>query len=71
MKNGKLVALSALTTAFALVFIVFGAYFSSFDLSGSGKCRVQNAKCRVMDDFRLGRKSTIIEIVFVYKVNLF
>ncbi len=33
MKNGKLIALSALTTAFALVFIVFGAYFSSFDLS--------------------------------------
>ena len=44
---------------------------SNFDLQGNGKCRVQNAKCRAMEDFRFGRKSTIIEIVFVYKVNLF
>ncbi len=33
MKNGKLIALSAVTSAFGLIFIVFGAYFSSFDLS--------------------------------------
>ncbi len=33
MKNGKLIALSALTATFSIVFLVFGAYFSTFDLS--------------------------------------
>ncbi len=33
MKNGKLIALSALTATFGLAFLVFGAYFSTFDLS--------------------------------------
>ncbi len=33
MKNGKLIALSAITVAFAVIFLAFGAYFSTFDLS--------------------------------------
>ncbi|MBO5889500.1 MAG: hypothetical protein J6Q58_05110 [Clostridia bacterium] len=33
MKNGKLIALSALTATFGTIFLVFGAYFSTFDLS--------------------------------------
>lgn len=34
MKNGKVIALSALSTALGLVFIILGAYIPSFDLSG-------------------------------------
>lgn len=33
MKNGKLIALSAITATFSIAFLVFGAYFSTFDLS--------------------------------------
>ncbi len=33
MKKGRVIALSALTTAFGVIFLVFGAYFSTFDLS--------------------------------------
>lgn len=33
MKNGKLIAISSLTTALAIVFLIIGAYFQSFDLS--------------------------------------
>lgn len=33
MKNGKLIAVSALSTALAIVFLTIGAYFQSFDLS--------------------------------------
>ncbi len=33
MKAGKLVALSAITASLGVVFLVFGAYFSTFDLS--------------------------------------
>ena len=34
MKNGRIVALSAVSTALALVFIIIGAYIPTFDLSG-------------------------------------
>ena len=33
MKGGKIIALSAISSAFTLIFLVFGAYFSAFDLS--------------------------------------
>ena len=33
MKNGKLIAVSAVSTALGVVFIVIGAYFQTFDLS--------------------------------------
>ena len=33
MKNGKLIALSALSTALCTMLLIFGAYFSTFDLS--------------------------------------
>ena len=33
MKNGKLVAVSALSTALGVIFLVIGAYFQTFDLS--------------------------------------
>ena len=33
MKDGKLIALSAVSTALGVVFLVIGAYFQSFDLS--------------------------------------
>ncbi|MBQ3235701.1 MAG: hypothetical protein IJA97_06050 [Clostridia bacterium] len=33
MKNGKLIAVSALATAFGVAFLVIGAYFQTFDLS--------------------------------------
>lgn len=33
MKNGRLIALSALTSALGVIFLVFGAYFQTFDLS--------------------------------------
>lgn len=33
MKDGKLIALSAISTALGVIFLVIGAYFQSFDLS--------------------------------------
>ena len=33
MKNGKLIAVSALSTALSIVFLVIGVYFHTFDLS--------------------------------------
>ncbi len=33
MKDSKVIALSALSTAFALIFIIIGAYFPTFDVS--------------------------------------
>ncbi len=33
MKTGKVIALSAITASLGVVFLVFGAYFSTFDLS--------------------------------------
>ena len=33
MKKGRVIALSALTSAFGVIFLTFGAYFSTFDLS--------------------------------------
>lgn len=33
MKKGKIIALSAISASFGIVFLVFGAYFSTFDLS--------------------------------------
>ena len=31
-------------------------YVSNFDLSGSNECRMQNAECRIKDNFRSKRK---------------
>ena len=33
MKKGRIIAVSALTSAFGVIFLTFGAYFSTFDLS--------------------------------------
>ena len=66
MKNGRIVALSAISTALALVFIIIGAYIPTFDLS----CLFMASLCIMLPLTKNSLKGAFLTYLAVFLLSL-
>lgn len=66
MRNSKVIALSALSASFGLILLVFGSYFSTFDLS----CLFMSSICIMFPLSKNSPKGAILSFIAVFILSL-